>query len=431
VLIILLIAGIGAFALFRLRLKSKLQARIDTIRTAGYPVTNTELSELYKIPGNVENAADTIMSAFSHQCYPNQKESESLPIIGQAELPARTEPLSEQTKILAAQYIAKNVQALELLHAGAEIEHCYYPVDFRYQMSYLAKLRLAVRLLELDAVLHAENDNSQLAVRSVISGFGIARSLTKEHVFISQIVRISCQAVSVSSLEQVINKTKLTDEQLVSLSHAVADAQDFSDMQRWFIGERCARISILMDPASPELELISLKRPPSAVIELYKSLGLADMDAIICLDLMSDCVKSAQLPLHQRQEVAAAIKAKLESKSKIHILLHELISGFSKLITIDLTILPRLRTAQIALAIERYRLAVGKIPNALTDLVPAYLDAVPMDPFDGNELRYKKLETGFVVYSIGEDLSDDNGKEKPPRRIKESPNWDVTFIVER
>jgi hypothetical protein len=50
-----------------------------------------------------------------------------------------------------------------------------------------------------------------------------------------------------------------------------------------------------------------------------------------------------------------------------------------------------------------------------------------MDPFDGNEMRYKKLDTGFVVYSIGEDLSDDDGKEK----TKESKNWDMTFIVER
>ncbi len=75
--------------------------------------------------------------------------------------------------------------------------------------------------------------------------------------------------------------------------------------------------------------------------------------------------------------------------------------------------------------------ATGRLPDVLTDLVPAYLDTVPTDPFDGNEMRYKKLEAGFVVYSIGEDLSDDGGKEKPPRRTKESPNWDVTFIVER
>jgi len=42
-------------------------------------------------------------------------------------------------------------------------------------------------------------------------------------------------------------------------------------------------------------------------------------------------------------------------------------------------------------------------------------------------MRYRKLETGFVVYSIDEDQIDDGGSEK----AKESKNWDITFIVER
>jgi hypothetical protein len=46
-------------------------------------------------------------------------------------------------------------------------------------------------------------------------------------------------------------------------------------------------------------------------------------------------------------------------------------------------------------------------------------------------MRYKRLERGFVVYGVGEDLSDDGGKERPLRRTKESPNWDITFVVER
>ena len=67
-----------------------------------------------------------------------------------------------------------------------------------------------------------------------------------------------------------------------------------------------------------------------------------------------------------------------------------------------------------ALAVQRYRLAADTLPDKLADLVPAYLEAVPKDPFDGNDLRYKKLEPGFVVYSVGEDLSDDGGKERLP-----------------
>jgi hypothetical protein len=83
--------------------------------------------------------------------------------------------------------------------------------------------------------------------------------------------------------------------------------------------------------------------------------------------------------------------------------------------------------------VQRYRLAAGGLPETLAELVPKYLDTVPKDPFDGDDMRYEKLAAGFVVYSVGEDLSDDGGKEEPPRTKgrRERGNYDVTFIVER
>jgi hypothetical protein len=94
----------------------------------------------------------------------------------------------------------------------------------------------------------------------------------------------------------------------------------------------------------------------------------------------------------------------------------------------ELTHLAELDCARTALAIQRYRLAMAHLPDKLSDLVPVYLDTVPKDPFDGNQLRYKKLPTGFVIYSIGQDKTDDGGKERPP---KGPANWDITFIIER
>ena len=55
------------------------------------------------------------------------------------------------------------------------------------------------------------------------------------------------------------------------------------------------------------------------------------------------------------------------------------------------------------------------------------------DPFDGEQLRYRKLDVGFVVYSIGEDGHDNGGKERPPgkRRKNGSSTYDITFKIER
>ena len=61
------------------------------------------------------------------------------------------------------------------------------------------------------------------------------------------------------------------------------------------------------------------------------------------------------------------------------------------------------KAAMAGLAVERYRLKNGHYPNKLSDIAPEFIEEIPEDPFDGNDLRYKKLPDGFVVYSIGPD----------------------------
>lgn len=436
ILIMLLLIAVCAFAVFRLSLRFKLRARFDAIRAAGYPVTLTELNELYTIPENAENAAYTIIDAFSYYQLGDQAKLKSLPIIGKGKLPARTEPLAEETKALATQYTADNQQALELLHKAAAIKHCRYPVDLSLghetQMPYIRDIKRGAQLLSLEAVLHSEDNKSRLAARSVTSIFGIANSLAKEPLPISQLVCTACQGLAISSLERIVNRAEFTDEQLVKLTQTVSNAEDLSTMSWAFAGERCWGISMLKNPASLSLEG-DYKIPSALILELYKALGLADRDAVIYLDLMNDYMETIQLPLHQRQRAAGTIEAKLKATLKNHILLYVIMPAFSRFLTINISSIAHLRTARVALAVQRYRLVTGNLPDTLADLVPTYLDTVPKDPFDGRSLRYEKLETGFVVYSIGLDGIDDGGKERlQTGKGKKTPSyWDITFIVER
>ena len=438
VLMALLLVGVAAFAIFRLSTKFKLRAGIDAIYAAGYPVTGAELDQWYKIPRDVENAAYTIEEGLSFYKEWDKEKSKSLPLIGRAELPARTESLAEETKSLIAQYIADNNEALDLFHEAAKIENCRYPIDlsagFATLTPNLSGMRNAVRLLGLDAVLHAENGDGRSATRSAISGFGIARSLAREPVTVSQLVRAGCQSSAISAVEQVINRTELTDEQLLELLECVRESERISDISCAFVGERCTGISFFRVPESVGPDVLGGGGPLLRyVLALYKAVGLADADAVIYLDLMDGYLKAAQLPLHERLEAVNAVDAKLQSTSQAHILLHAIMPALSRITTIETRAIARLRATGVALAIQRYRLAAGAPPDKLADLVPAYLETVPKDPFDGNDLRYKKLRAGFVVYSIGEDLSDDGGKEQQSRKTRgeKPPNWDVTFIVER
>jgi hypothetical protein len=435
ILIILLTICVGVFAYYRLSLKSRLQAKIDAIRADGYPVTCAELDKWYTIPENTENAAYTFVDAF--WCYRDwdKAKSESLPLISQAKLPARTEPLPEDMKAAIAQYIADNNEALALLHKAAAIENCRYPVDlssgFDVRLEHLSNLRKGMRLLTLEAIWHAENGNSKSAFNSVMSGFGLARSLTKEPIIVSQLVRTACHGLVISGLERAINRTEFTDEQLAEIDRFLIGAEDHSALARAYAGERCQFLNTLTKSELLKSAITNHDMPVTPFLELYKAVGLADMDAMIYLDFIDAYIEITRLPLHQRQKASDALEARLTSISNIHVLLQILMPSLSRIATIELRDIARLLAARTGLAVERYRLADGKLPDSLTELVPAFLESIPKDPFDGRELRYKKLETGFVVYSIGDDLSDDGGKERERSRTKEASGWDVTFIVER
>ena len=69
-----------------------------------------------------------------------------------------------------------------------------------------------------------------------------------------------------------------------------------------------------------------------------------------------------------------------------------------------------------AIACERYRLQHDRLPARLDDLIPAYLDALPIDPFNNQPIRYKRGDNGFTVYTVGHDLEDDGGFENEEDR---------------
>jgi hypothetical protein len=67
--------------------------------------------------------------------------------------------------------------------------------------------------------------------------------------------------------------------------------------------------------------------------------------------------------------------------------------------------------AQIACALERYRLAKGEYPPTLDTLVPAFIEKLPPDIIGGQPMHYQRTEDGkFRLYSVGWNEKDDGGQ---------------------
>jgi hypothetical protein len=106
--------------------------------------------------------------------------------------------------------------------------------------------------------------------------------------------------------------------------------------------------------------------------------------------------------------------------------LRTLFPSLSRACELDAATNARLHCTAAGLAAERYRLATGAFPESLADLVPAYLEAVPIDPFTGKPLHFKQIEDGILIYSVNDDGKDDGGVLFP--EVDREPH-DIGFRV--
>lgn len=75
------------------------------------------------------------------------------------------------------------------------------------------------------------------------------------------------------------------------------------------------------------------------------------------------------------------------------------------------------RNLHLAFALAVYEKDNGKYPAKLEDLAPQYLPTVPSDIFSGLALIYRPAEKGYLLYSIGINGKDDEGRwydDDPP-----------------
>ena len=66
------------------------------------------------------------------------------------------------------------------------------------------------------------------------------------------------------------------------------------------------------------------------------------------------------------------------------------------------------RALRLVIAVEQYRRDhTEQLPGSLADLEPAYVRAVPVDPFSGHGFLFKREIDGYSVYSVGTNRRDD------------------------
>ena len=361
--------------------------------------------------------------------------------VAATKFPPRKENLTPEQLALVAGYCALNSNALATAKEAVKFQRCRYPLDLsqgaHVLLKHLAEIRKLARIAEFQTMV-GHNDFAA----EIVAMTGLARTLDKEPILISKLVRIATLAMAVTAVEHRLNLQSLDDASLKLISEAFTKSVPTNQMANGFIGERAMFLSVFQ--MSPD-EISKLadsgdekSSEPSASSfsssqALLKLLGFYDRDKRFYLKAMETNFALTTISPKNAAVITNTQEQIFRECARHHYILSGLLlPALGSSVIKEAKGLAQIYTAQTALAIERFRLANGKLPKKLDELIPQFLPAVPQDPFDGQPLRYHRLEKGYVIYSIDRDGEDNGGRERPAdAKSTDKTNYDITFTVER
>jgi hypothetical protein len=410
---------VGLVGVYVLVYRNNVERRLAALRAAGYPTSFAELAEYHKLPEGTPNAADVYERAFRTFVAP--VDDVNTPQFGKATLPERGVPLPEPVAQAMAKLLADNQACLALLHQAAGIERCRYHWDYRARATdaRLGDIRQYIHLLDLGIVLQAHAGDSNLATQYLQDGLALANSLRDEPIMYP--MRLVCVGLMLNGLERSLSLTPFTEAQLKGLNDTLTATAGTLDLTRDLVARQCFMIEAYRDP--------SLMGAASGGASARRLPVLGRKGLLDTLDYMADAIEASHLPPAERPARFRTIEQQVRQLSSLHGIVKELAPSLTRVTIRDLRARAHLDLARTALAVERYRLATGRLPGQLEDLVPQCLDRVPTDLFDGRPIRYERLSRGYVVYSVGEDGYDDGGREFD--RKNQGAPCDLPFIVVR
>jgi hypothetical protein len=428
------------------------QDRSDEAETAaaaqdGLPHTLAELNQSYAEPPEGQNAAISFRKGFDAlQIASADRNATNLPYFGRAQFPPPDGLLAPAVKSAVASFVQRNQPALSCFEQAAKYDQSRYPIDLtqgaKTQLPHLAKVKQAAQLEALSGLVQSDARHPAEAANAVLMALASARSLESEPQLISQLTRGACVAIACAALERTLNQVALPPDALDRLKQGLDQAEAHEAGGASFtcamVGERASKLAILDLTPEQQQDLLNgalgVKNLPAELIKALKvsmtKRKKAERGFIEGTFRRALAARKEAFPARLKSDdvFVARVQAAQPRKLFFATLVLPTLEGQAKK---EAGSLSRLRLSQAAVALERFRATHNnQYPNALAELSPSILPAIPVDPFDGQPLHYRKQDSGYRLYSIGPDLKDDGGKRlSAGKNEATTPSFDIVFEV--
>ena len=301
-------------------------------------------------------------------------------------------------KLKAAGPRSAEARALAMRLRG--LPHGHYPVEFppdRFELyhPHLGKAYTVVDVLEYEASVAVLIDRDpNRAIRAAHAILNVARSIGDEPTLNAQYARMTLASgagrVAMQTLAWGEPTDGLAELQAELLKEAneprllVAMRGHRANMHRLFRGLEEERFTYVSLFKSMESYAPKLTRPE--VFRAYRP--LLPGDHAEALRRTSAGVRVAKLPPHEQYTVARELRDNHTDDFRYPIT-RQFVPPLDQTVMNALTARAALEMTATGLACERFRQTHKRWPHGPAELVPAYLAAEPVCPFETRPLRYK------------------------------------------
>jgi hypothetical protein len=264
-------------------------------------------------------------------------------------------------------------------------------------------------LLWLDALVQIHDGDGSHIADSCCATINAARSMGDPATIMEYLVYVAGMEYAGLMLHRVLAHASLTAKDLKLLQERIESEIDAPRALSAMRGERAWVMKGLESPdpigGNPTRPLTRRTGWRDWFIDWLPA--SATRNRANGLRTMNELIEASRLPLEEHLDAVQRIGDAHQHDDAWTI---GLVRSMSTVVGEEARIQARLRSLVVALAAERYRQDRGDWPVSLDALVEtAYLKAVPVDPYGGGPLRYRRLADGAVFYSVGADRIDNDG----------------------
>jgi hypothetical protein len=294
----------------------------------------------------------------------------------------------------------------------------------------LAEQRRLATLIGWSALLHFQDGQHDQAISDLNRIIFISRTVDLQPTLVSHMVSLGVMGMVCERVQQMGPELKIGsakgDASPEAVKKLIAELLDDqppnAGRRRAFQGERMIELDCARCIGNGTLDFSSIatgggKRNPAAAAVGIALKPMAYSDGVFMIRRTTDHIRgmasSPDFPTF-KDKVPADLPPEIRDNKFRHALANIVMPSFHRAVETDYRSTTDRRLTAIVLAMRLYAVdRGGKLPEKLSDLVRAYLPAVPLDALaQGAPLRYVPDPKNPILYSVGHNGADDGGSAR-------------------